>query len=295
MSEPAAIDAARIDAALVRGLLAEQFPAWAAHPVRPVDAGGNDHRMFRLGDDLSVRLPSAPGYVPQVAKEQEWLPRLADAVPLPIPQVHGCGRPSAAFPAPWSVYGWIAGTPLSAARIDDPVRLAADVAGFLVALRSAPVGDGPAAGPHSAHRGGPVSHWAEEMHDLLERVTGRERDLAAGLWSEALDAERAPVTPQWVHGDVAAANLLVREGRLSAVVDFGCAAVGDPACDTVPIWTFLPARAREVFRRELAVDDATWARGRGWALWKGLIMLTNTPPGQAAFARRVLDHLFAGV
>src|SRR3546814_4085340 len=109
------------------------------------------------------------------------------------------------------------------------------------------------------------------MTDLLGRVTGRERDRAAGIWREALDAERAPVVPRWVHGDVAAANLLVRDGRLAAVLDFGCAAVGDPACDTVPMWTFLPSSARQTFRRELAVDEATWARGRGWALWKGQI------------------------
>lgn len=288
------IHASRIDAALARSLVAEQFPEWSALPLRPVPHSGNDHRMFRLGDELSVRLPSAPGYVPQVAKEQEWLPRLAPLVPLPIPVLRGIGRPSDAFPAPWSVYGWLAGEPAAVAGVDDPERFAADLAGFLVALRGTDATDGPTPGLHSAFRGGPVSHWDDEMADIVDRVFGRERDRARGIWRDALDA---PFTgpPVWVHGDVSVNNLLMREGRLDAVVDFGCSAVGDPACDTVIIWTFLRGAARDIFRREYAVDDATWARGRGWALWKALIMITNKPPGQSAFARRVLDELFAGV
>lgn len=287
------IDAAGIDEALVRTLLAEQFPEWASLPLRFVDHGGNDHRMFRLGDDLSVRLPSAPGYVPQVHKEQTWLPRLAPTVPVPIPTVRGVGRPSEHFPAPWSVYGWLEGQPLSTAGIDDPVRFAADLAAFLVALRSADTTDAPGPGLHSAFRGGPLQHWDEEMRDLLHRVHGRERDMAAGMWRDALAASFAG-RPTWFHGDVAADNLLVRDGRLAAVIDFGCSGVGDTTCDTVILWTYLRGPAREVFRHELGVDDATWARGRGWALWKALIMLTNKPPGQAEFGRMVLDELLTG-
>ncbi|QEW01978.1 aminoglycoside phosphotransferase family protein [Microbacterium lushaniae] len=293
MSAAASVDAERIDAGLVRELLAEQFPHWAGLPVRAVAAGGNDHRMFRLGDDLSVRLPSAPGYVAQVEKEQTWLPHLAAAVPLPIPRVHGRGRPSPRFAAPWSVYGWIPGAPAAHTPIGDLERFAADLAAFLVALRAAEAADGPEPGTHSAHRGGPVGHWDREVRDLLDRVSGRERVLAEGIWRDAVAADAETGPARWLHGDVAAANLLVRDGRLAAVVDFGCAAVGDPACDTVPVWTFLPGPAGSVFRRDLALDDATWARGRGWALWKGLIMLTNTAPGQSDFARRVLSNLFA--
>ncbi|MET4100188.1 aminoglycoside phosphotransferase (APT) family kinase protein [Agrococcus sp. UYP10] len=288
MSE--AIDAATIDAALVRGLLAEQFPAWAALPLRPVDAGGNDHRMFRLGDALSVRLPSAPGYVPQVEKEQSWLPRLASAVPLPIPAVVGAGRASARFPAPWSVYGWLEGEPASSAAIDDPERFAADLARFLVALRGADTAGAPAPGAHSAFRGGPLEHWDDEMRDLLLRVEGSERDAAAGIWRDALAAPHTG-PDRWFHGDVSTHNLLVRDGALSAVIDFGCSGVGDTACDTVIVWTHLHGAARGVYRRELGVDDATWARGRGWAIWKALIMLDSRWPAQVALARRVLERL----
>ena len=295
-SDPAAppeVDAARIDERLVRRLLTEQFPQWADLPLRRVVDGGNDHRIFRLGDDLSVRLPSAAGYVQQVEKEQIWLPRLAPQVPLPVPDVRGAGRASAYFPAPWSVYGWIDGRRPSADEIRDNDRFATDLAGFLVALRSADIAGAPGPGLHSAYRGGPPEQWDLEMHDLVHRVSGRERDIAVGLWRDALDAAFTGAAV-WVHGDIAIANLLMQQTpRLSAVLDFGCSAVGDPACDTVMRWTQFHGAARRAYVRDLRVDDATWARGRGWALWKGLIMLTNKPTGQAEFARHVLDELFA--
>ncbi len=284
--------AAAIDATLVKALVAEQFPQWSDLPVEPVAPGGNDHRTFRLGDRLSVRLPSAPDYVPQVAKEQTWLPRLAPSLPLPVPTVHGVGSPSAYFPAPWSVYGWLDGVPASSIRIVDRSRFAADLAGFLVALRSADASEGPEPGLHSAFRGGPVGHWDEEMSDLLRRVRGRERGLAEGIWRDALDASSTG-PPVWFHGDVAMSNLLTKDGRLTAVIDFGCSGVGDPACDTVIHWTYFTGASRRTFRDALGVEDAIWARGRGWALWKALIMLTNRPPGQAELARHVLDELLA--
>jgi len=273
--------------------LTQHRSIWADLPLRPVENGGNDHRMFRLGDDLSVRLPSAAGYLPQVRKEQTWLPRLAPQLPLPIPEVRGAGEASASFPAPWSVYGWIDGRRPSPDEIRDDERFAVDLAGFLLALRSADTADAPGPGLHSAYRGGPIEHWDLEMRDLVPRVSGRERDLAVGMWRDARDAQfEGP--PVWVHGDTAIANLLVgRDSRFSAMLDFGCSAVGDPACDTVLRWTQFRGAARRAFISELRVDDATWARGRGWALWKALIMITNKPPGQAEFARYVLDELFS--
>ena len=286
------IDASAIDEALVRYLIAEQFPGWRHLPVTRMVLDGNDHRSFRLGDDLVVRLPSAPDYVPQVRKEQEWLPRLAPVLPLPIPAVRGAGVPSQRFAAPWSVYGWIDGEPATLQPPADTEGFAADLAAFLVALRAADPTGGPRPGEHSAFRGGPVGHYSDEMDDLIERVSGRERAVAEALWHDARAAsfDGAPV---WVHGDVSLNNLLVREGRLAAVIDFGCSAVGDPACDTTVFWTYFTGAARSRFRHDLAVDDATWARGRGWAVWKALIMIGNRPPEQRAFGRRVLDELIA--
>jgi aminoglycoside phosphotransferase (APT) family kinase protein len=289
------VDRSRIDVPLVRQLVADQFPAWSDLPVRAIEPAGNDHRMFRLGDEMLVRLPADLVFVPQVAKEQMWLPWLAPRLPLPVPPVRGMAAPSRLFPAPWSVYGWLDGEPASMATIDDPARFAGEIADFLVALRQLPVtADAPAPGLHSAFRGGPLEQWDDEMGAILHRVHGRERDRAAGIWRDALDAVFAG-PPVWVHGDVSVNNLLISGGRLCAVLDFGCSAVGDPACDTVMRWTLFTGQARAEFARRLELDEATWARGRGWALWKGLIMITNKPPGQAAFARRVLDELFSGV
>lgn len=293
MAPPAPVDATRIDAALVAALIRDQFPEWAHLPLRPVPSGGNDHRMFRLGAELVVRLPSAPGYVPQVAKEQEWLPRLGPQLPLPVPILRGTGAPTDRFAAPWSVYEWIHGRPLSVARVADETELAVTLAGFLRALRVADTDGAPAPGPHSAFRGAPLRHYDEEMRELVGRVQGAEREMAERLWRDALDAEFCG-DPVWFHGDVAVGNLLVHDGRLSAVIDFGCSGVGDPSCDTVMLWTRFRGATRDAFRRELGVDEGTWARGRGWAVWKALIMLTNEPPAQRALARQVLDELAAG-
>lgn len=280
-----------VDAPLARELVDERFPEWAELPLRPIEPGGWDHRSFRLGDELVVRIPSAIGYVPQVAKEQAWLPRLAAALPLPIPTVAGAGEPTARFPHPWSVYAWIAGDTLARTPIDDEVAFAGDLAAFLVALRRADAAGAPPPGLHSGHRGSPVSHWQAEVEAMLPRIgDARRRDRAAALWRDAL-AEPYRDEPVWVHGDVSTTNLLVRDGRLAAVIDFGCAAVGDPACDTVIAWTRFAGDARDAFMRGLEVDEGTWARGRGWALWKALTLLDSPDPAQLAFAQRTIDVL----
>ncbi|WP_203138684.1 aminoglycoside phosphotransferase family protein [Microbacterium sp. JZ31] len=280
-----------IDEPLVRKLVREQFPQWSTLPVSPVTDAGNDHRVFRLGEDLIVRVPADVDYVPQVRKEQAWLPKLAPQVSLPIPRVVGRGRPSEIFPAPWSIYSWIEGRRPDPGRLSGDVAAATDLAVFLVSLRRADATEGPAPGLHSAYRGASVARWDDQVRSRLPLLDERERDRAAALWNDATSTTDV-AHPVWVHGDVAISNLLVDDGgSLAAIIDFGCSAVGDPACDTVIFWTQFRGPARRAFRSTLDLDDATWSRGAGWALWKGLLMLTNTPPGQAAFARRVLDEV----
>lgn len=280
-----------IDEAFVQKLVRGRFPQWAALPVRAVAEAGNDHRMFRLGEALVVRLPAAAAYTPQVRKEQEWLPRLAPQLPQQIPSVVGCGRPSESFPAPWSIYRWIEGRRPDPVHLGGDIATAVDLALFLTSLRRADAADGPAPGLHSAYRGASVAHWDDQVQSRLPLLDARERDRAAGLWRSATSTPEGEAAV-WVHGDVAINNVLVdHRGAFSAMIDFGCSAVGDPACDTVIYWTQFRGSARCAFRSTLELDDATWARGRGWALWKSLIMLTNTAPGQAAFARRVLNEV----
>ena len=280
-----------VDVRLARELVDRRFPEWAGLPLRAIEPGGFDHRSFRLGDDLVVRIPSAPWYVPQVAKEQEWLPVLGAELPLPIPRIVGVGEPSARFPFPWSVYGWIPGETAETAAIVEEVRFADDLAAFLIALRGIEASDGPGPGAHCAYRGAPVSQWDDEVRALLPRIgDARERARASAIWRDAT-AEPHGGAPVWFHGDVARANLLVRDGRLSAVIDFGCAGVGDPACDTVIAWTTFSGASRRAFVRAYDVDDATWARGRGWALWKVLILLDSPEQRWVELARRTLAAL----
>ncbi|MGC5019171.1 aminoglycoside phosphotransferase family protein [Micromonospora sp. DT47] len=280
-----------IDEALVRRLIADQFPRWADLPVRPVDAGGWDNRTFHLGDDMTVRLPSAPGYVPQVAKEQRWLPYLAPRLPLPVPTPLAAGVPAEGYPFPWSVHRWIEGRQARAERIANLTDFAATLAGFLVALRRIDATGGPAAGPHSCWRGGPLRTYDAETRAALDALGDRiPGDLGRRVWATALCSTwHGP--PVWFHGDVAFGNLLVRDGRLAAVIDFGTCGVGDPACDLTVAWTLLRGESREVFRAALALDPATWDRGRGWALWKALITFDDPDPARAAEARHVLAQV----
>lgn len=261
-------DGVAIDEDLAATLVAEQFPEWGALPVRPVAHGGHDNRTFRLGDDMLVRMPSAAGYQAAVAKEQRWLPILAPDLPLPIPEPLAAGVPSRAYPWPWSVYRWLPGDTAERAPLADEARFARDLAAFLVALRAQDPGEAPGPGPHSFFRGAPLDVYDVEARQAFERLA---LPRAVGrLFDEALASTwgRGPV---WFHGDVAPGNLLVDGGELSAVIDFGTSGVGDPACDLVIAWTFFGDRAAAAFRDSTGLDDATWARARGWALWKAAI------------------------
>jgi aminoglycoside phosphotransferase (APT) family kinase protein len=269
---------ADITAELVSCLVSEQFPQWAGLDVRPVTLDGWDNTTFRLGDDKSVRLPSHDRYVPQIDKEHRWLPVLGARLSLPVPRPLAKGKPGCGFPRPWSVYGWIDGEPAAVVGVTDYDRLAADLASFLALLERADARDGPRPGRHSFNRGGPVSVFDEQTRATIDQLHGEiDTDGAVEVWDTALAAtwEGADV---WVHGDVAGSNLLLRDDRLCGVIDFGCAAVGDPACDLTVAWTMFEGKSRECFMAALPLDGSTWARARGWALWKALISIPRRPP-----------------
>lgn len=266
-----------IDADLVRRLLRRQFPEWADLPIRPVRAQGWDNRTFRLGDALLVRLPSAEAYASQVEKEQTWLPRLAPFLPVRIPEPRGFGRPGEGYPWSWSIYRWIGGS--AAAAIGLPELLAKDLAEFLLALHRADTSGGPAPAAHNFFRGGSLSVYSAQNHEAVSRLTDESwAKRASEIWRQATTSS-SDGKPVWIHGDFAAGNLLLRRGRLAAVIDFGCMAIGDPACDLVIAWTLLPTAARKVFKAALKFDEQTWARAKGWALWKALILATGLVVG----------------
>jgi aminoglycoside phosphotransferase (APT) family kinase protein len=297
-----------VDAEQVARLVAAQFPRWAGLPVRPVPEQGWDNQTFRLGPEMSVRLPSAAEYALAVEKERHWLPVLARRLPLPVPVPLANGEPGAGYPFRWSVLRWLDGVTATRAGIADEVRFARDLAGFLRALRRVDPSGGPRPGRHNWFRGGPLSTYTELLDTALTvpdhrsgAVAGsagagetRPGPIDAGLireiWRTALDV-RWDGVDRWFHGDVAPGNLLVSGGELAAVIDFGTCGVGDPACDLAIAWTLLSGAGREAFRAELAVDDATWARGQGWALWKTAVCVADAAGDPAADAHRVLREI----
>jgi aminoglycoside phosphotransferase (APT) family kinase protein len=289
-------DREEIDVALVERLITAQFPQWADLPITPAVPQGWDNKTFRLGAQMSVRLPSAAPYAAQVEKEHRWLPELAPHLPLPIPFPLAKGAPAEGYPFNWSVYRWLEGETASTERVDNLVEFAKTLADFLAALQRIDPAGGPPPGRHNFFRGGPLTVYDAETRQAIAALYGRiDADAAKAVWEAALAATwHGP--PVWFHGDVAAGNLLVEGGRLSAVIDFGTSGVGDPSCDLAITWTLLGGESRDAFRAALQVDDETWARGRGWVLWKCLIRLEehiDTNPQKAGRIRREIDDIIA--
>jgi aminoglycoside phosphotransferase (APT) family kinase protein len=262
-------DELEIDVALVQRLVAAQFPDWAALPIEPLPVGGTDNAIFRLGGELSVRLPRHQVSTGALAKELRWLPTLAPHLPFAIPAPVAHGTPSAEYPWQWAVYGWLEGEDATVAPLDLH-GAAVDLADLIAALQRIDPTDAPPAGG----RGGPLAPRDEYVRAGIDAL-GDLIDAGAvtKAWDAALRAPDWNRPPVWVHGDLDARNLLVRDGRISGVLDFGSCCVGDPACDVKVAWAVLDADTRPLFRERLAVDDATWARGRGWALSQALIAL----------------------
>ncbi|MBP6104810.1 MAG: aminoglycoside phosphotransferase family protein [Gammaproteobacteria bacterium] len=259
-----------IKLSLVNRLVATQFPEWVHLPIRSVECGGWDNRTFHLGDYMTVRLPSAAEYANQVAIEHHWLPKLAPQLPLPIPIPLAMGKPGEGYPWPWSIYRWLDGKTASVDRIDDLSQFAKALGEFLVALQHCDAMGGPISGPHNFYRGGDLAQYDAETRQAIAILgDGDNVNTMTDLWNKALASiwQGASV---WVHGDIAVGNLLVDKGRLCAVIDFGQLCIGDPACDLAIAWTLFKDQSREAFRKALALNSATWARARGWTLWKAL-------------------------
>jgi aminoglycoside phosphotransferase (APT) family kinase protein len=287
-------DEVETDVALVRRLLAGQFPQWAELPVELVASYGTDHDIYRLGEQLAARLPRIGWATTQAAKEAEWLPKLAPHLPLAVPVPLAMGRPAPGYPFDWSVCTWLPGENANG-TIEDLDQAAVDLAGFVTALRRIDTAGAPARLAHN--RGGPL---AEADDDVRRSITelGDRIDGAAALrsWEESLAAPVWEGPEMWVHGDLLPGNLLVVDGRLSAVIDFGGLNVGDPACDLQPAWNVFAGASRERFRAELGVDDAAWLRGRGWALFQAVVAMPyywDTNPGVIRQASHALSQVLA--
>ncbi len=284
------LDSVQIDVPLVTRLVATQFPEFSHLPITPVALSGWDNRTFHLGDNMSVRLPSGQHYAKAVQLEQRWLPRLAPQLPVPIPQPLAMGQPGEGYPWQWSIYRWLEGEVATRQNTPDLGQFATALAEFLLCLQSVDIGGG----PKRSLRGGRLDQWVPQVEAALEVLAGQiDVDAAAEIWRMAIAAplNEAQV---WYHGDVAAGNLLVVGGELSAVIDFGGLGVGDPACDMTIAWTLFEPSSRSRFQERLGVSDAVWQRGRGWALWKGMIVMANiiqTNAIEAASSQYAIDQL----
>lgn len=286
-----------IDAALVRRLVRAQFPHWTDLPIEAFPSAGTDNAIYRLGQDMAVRLPRLERVVSQIEKEQRWLPVFAPHLPLAVSLPLAAGVPAEGFPWPWSVYRWLPGESAATGRLDDPDEAARALAAFLRALRALDTTGGPAPSSENFRRGVPLVDRDAATRRAIGELEGRvDTDGATAAWEAALRAPGWDRPPVWIHGDLLPGNLLVHEGRLSAVIDWGGLGVGDPAVDLITAWSLFSAGSREAFRAALDVDDTTWARGRGWALSIALIALPyywDTNPGFAAVARRTLDEVLS--
>ncbi len=287
-------DEVETDVALVRRLLAGQFPHWSKLRIEPVESYGTDHAIYRRGDHPAVRLPRIGWATRQAAKEREWLPKLAPYLPLALPVPVATGHPADGYPFEWSVYEWLPGKDANGA-IDDLERAAVDLAAFVQALRQIDTTGAPHRSRHS--RGGPLGEGDEQVRRSIAQLGDRIDGVAAlRSWQESLAAPAWAGPEVWVHGDLLPGNLLVVDGRLAAVIDFGGLNVGDPACDLQPAWNVFAGASRRRFRAELEVDDASWLRGRGWVLYQTVSALPyywDTNPGMVRQASHALAQVLA--
>jgi aminoglycoside phosphotransferase (APT) family kinase protein len=262
-------DEMKIDETLVRHLLEERFPEWVDLPLRRIEPNGTDHAIFRLGDDLSVRLARREGPTEPGGKEFDWLPRLAALLPVEVPVPVAQGRPTSDYPWFWNIHKWVEGETVPVEEIDE-IQAASDLAALVATLQQIdPTGGPPGRGIALAERDEGIRHW-------LVKFDGHPAVTAA--WDRALAAPAWDGPPVWHHGDLDVRNWLVRDERISGVIDWGCMGVGDPACDVMVAWKLHSLAARDAFREALPTDDATWERARGWVLSQAVAILAYYTP-----------------
>lgn len=283
-----------IDAELVGGLVAAQFPQLGDLPIRLVQSTGTVNAIYRIGDDLYARLPRLRKWALDLDNELQWLPKLAPRLSLRVPKPVGKGHPATAYPFSWAIYEWIDGLPYGDELVDDERQAARDLAQFVVELRRmGPVAGAPCAGRKPLRELDAVTRMAiASARGVIDSTA------AAAAWDRALEAPVWKGTPVWIHTDLLRPNLLVHGGRLCAVIDFGGVGVGDPAADVIAAWAVFRHTGREVFRRALDVDDGTWNRARGFALHQAAMIIPyygETDPGFVSLAKRTVEEVLADI
>jgi aminoglycoside phosphotransferase (APT) family kinase protein/RimJ/RimL family protein N-acetyltransferase len=279
-----------IDQRLVQRLIAQQFPQWAMLELASVLSAGTDHALYRLGNEMVVRLPRISWAVENVEKEYLWLSKISSFLPISIPIPIAKGLPTEEYPYPWAIYSWLQGSNPIVGALQNPLALAHELASFIRALHTIDLPDGP-----FSSRSGTLLDRDSETRRALEKLEGMiDVPQVTQIWEKALKVPPWSKPSVWIHADLSPGNLLQINGHLSGVIDFGMLGMGDPACDLIVAWNLLPSYARAPFRAALQVDDATWERGKGWALSIALIQLPyykDTNPALADNARHVISEV----
>jgi aminoglycoside phosphotransferase (APT) family kinase protein len=285
------------DEDLVRRLLAAQFPQWAHLPVAQFHHAGTDNAIYRIGDELSARLPRLAKGQGQIEKEREWLPRLAPHLPVTVPVQLERGEPGEGYPLHWGVYPWLRGRNASLETVASGASFATELAAFMRALQAIDATGAPTPNGKNFGRGAPLATRDDGTRTAIEQAADMiDAPACSFAWDEAVRAPAHAGPPPLIHGDLGFGNMLATGGRLSAVIDWGGFGAGDPACDLMVAWTLLDAPSRARLRAEVDVDDAAWTRGRGWALSVSLIQLPyyrDTNPGIIRTGLRTIAEVLA--
>jgi aminoglycoside phosphotransferase (APT) family kinase protein len=286
-----------IGESLARSLISSQFPDLSHLPIRKIASDGTENTIFRLGDDLAIRLPRVAGAARQAEREVLWLPRLANHLPLALPEPIELGRPTTEFPHHWAICRWLEGENAFVRPVDDLTVAARTLARFVQSLRRAPVdGDGSLVAAASG-RGVDLIHRDKQTRAAIAECEGlTDITTLAGIWDHALATPAWRGPPVWVHGDIHVGNLLTSGGRITGIIDWGCLGMGDPACDLTVAWSMMDRESRAIFRAELGIDEATWIRGRAWAISVAVIALPyyiETNPLLVAIARHSIAEALA--
>lgn len=291
------VDQLDIDEPLVRRLLAGQFPHWSDLPIARVESAGTENAIYRLGDDLAIRLPYRAANTIRVDKDHRWLPRFEPQLPLAIPVPLAKGAPAEGYPSQWSVCLWLPGENATLGRLADPCQAARELAKFIHALQEIDPAGGPAPGDHNFFRGIPLADRDGYTRAAIAGSAGLvDVEAVTAAWERDLQAPGWEASPVWIHGDLSPGNLLAVRGRLSGVIDWGGLALGDPAIELLPAWNLFRGESRDAFRAAIAVDEATWSRGRGLALSVALVALPyylKTNPVIVRWARYMIGEVLA--